>query len=119
MSRGWPQGCPPGDDIWPDGAGGGPYTKNDERKWKLNFQVVQIFLQLITGRVGVRVKGWEELLGAWGLRMYPQMTKNDQKWQNSINAMLKPHYEAILLHKNLYNTISLPRMNVIPCLGVC
>ena len=51
--------------------------------------MVQIFLQLITGRVGVRVKGWEELLGAWGLRMYPQMTKNDQKWQNSINAMLK------------------------------
>ena len=78
MSRGWPQGCPPGGDIWPDGAGGGPYTKNDERKWKLNFQVVQIFLQFITARVGVRVKGWEELLGAWGLRMYPQMTKNDQ-----------------------------------------
>ena len=75
------------------------YTKNDESKWKLNFQVVQIFLQLITGRVGVRVKGWEELLGAWGLRMYPQMTKNDQKWKNSIDAMLKPNYEAILLHK--------------------
>ena len=41
--------------------------------------MVKIFLELFTGRVGVRLKGWEELLGAWGLGKYPQMAKNAQK----------------------------------------
>ena len=47
------------------------------------FQVVKIFLELFTGRVGVRLKGQEELLGAWGLGMYSQRTKNDQKMVKS------------------------------------
>ena len=41
--------------------------------------MVKIFLELFTGRVGVRFRGSEGLLVAWGLGMCPQRTKNDQK----------------------------------------
>ena len=39
----------------------------------------KIILELLTSMLGVRVKGKEELLSAWGLEMYPQMAKKDQK----------------------------------------
>ena len=79
MRRRWPQGRPPGGDICPDGAGGDHEPKIMKKKEIFFFQVVKIFLELFTGRVGVRLKGWEELLGAWGLGKYPQMAKNAQK----------------------------------------
>ena len=41
--------------------------------------MVKIFLELFTGRVGVRFRGSEGLLVAWGLGMCPQRTENDQK----------------------------------------
>ena len=40
--------------------------------------MVKIFLELFTGRVGVRFRGSEGLLVVWGLGMCSQRTKNDQ-----------------------------------------
>ena len=46
---------------------------------KIFFKWAKIILELLTSMVGVRVKGKEELLSAWGLKLYPQMAKKDQK----------------------------------------
>ena len=57
MRRGWPQGRPPGGDIWPGGAGGDHAPKIMKKNENNFFQVVKIVLESFTGRVGVRLKG--------------------------------------------------------------
>ena len=53
--------------------------------------------------------GWENT---------PKWQKMPKKGQNPIFATLKPRQWAILLRKDIHNTISIARMNAVLCLGV-
>ena len=78
MTRGWPQGRSPGVDIWPGGAGGEHVAKTPKRD-QINesffFTVVKIFIELVTSKVGVRLKRGKKLLGPWGWKIQPQIAK--------------------------------------------
>ena len=119
MSRGWPQGRPPWVDIWPDRAGGDHAPKIMKKKENKFFKWSKSFLSY-------SLVGWEwdsgdrrKCWGRGGWECTPKWQKMTKKWQNPMFVALKPCQWAILLYKNMYNTISIPRMHTVLCLGVC
>ena len=98
---------------------GWPCTKNHEKNENFSFKWSKSFSSY-------SLVGWEwdsgDSRNCWargGWECTPKEQKMTKKWQNPIFVALKLRQWAILLHKNMYITISVPSMNAVLCLGVC